>query len=79
MDFGGVGFVNATFTVHFKGVPERFAVALEKMLHDDISGYPERMSMDSAAVELDIDVPTIETVKEPKAKKVKKNAKPRQR
>ena len=43
--------MNATFTVTFKGFPEKFAAALEKMLRDDIAGYPARMSMVSATVE----------------------------
>lgn len=42
--------MNATYIVTFKGFPEKLAHKLEKMLRDDIAGYPARMSMESATV-----------------------------
>ena len=44
--------MNATFTVTFKGLSEVGAAAVEKMLRDDIAGYPDRVSMASASVTL---------------------------
>ena len=43
--------MDATYTVRFRGVPVKFAAALEVMLQDDIAGYPARMRMKSATVE----------------------------
>ena len=43
--------MNVSYTVTFKGFPEKFNAALEKMLRDDIAFYPKRMSMESATVE----------------------------
>ena len=42
--------MNATFTVTFKGLSDVGYAALEKMLRDDIAGYPDRVSMASASV-----------------------------
>ncbi len=42
--------MNATFTVTFKGLSEVGAAAVEKMLRDDIAGYPDRVSMERASV-----------------------------
>ncbi len=43
--------MNATFTVTFKGLSEKVGVAaVEKMLRDDIAGYPDRVSMARATV-----------------------------
>ena len=42
--------MNATFTVTFTGFPDKFAARLERMLRDDIAGYPARLSMASASV-----------------------------
>ena len=42
--------MNVSYTVIFKGFPEKFGAALEKMLRDDIAFYPKRMSMKSATV-----------------------------
>ena len=42
--------MNVSYTVTFKGFPEKFGAALEKMLRDDIAFYPKRMSMESATV-----------------------------
>ncbi len=42
--------MNATFTVTFKGLSEVGVAAVEKMLRDDIAGYPDRVSMASASV-----------------------------
>lgn len=39
------------FLVSFEGVPKKYEDALEKMLRDDIAGYPARLSMESAEVE----------------------------
>lgn len=43
--------MNVSYTVTFKGFPEKASAALEKMLRDDIAAYPSRMSMESATVE----------------------------
>ena len=43
--------MNVSYTVIFKGFPEKFSAALEKMLRDDIATYPSRMSMERATVE----------------------------
>ena len=40
--------MNITYTVHFRGVPENFSEALDKMIRDDIAVYPDRMSIESA-------------------------------
>ncbi len=42
--------MNATFTVTFKGLSEVGAAAVERMLRDDIAGYPDRVSMARASV-----------------------------
>ena len=43
--------MDATYIVRFRGVPAKFAEALDKMLRDDLAPYPERMSMESVTVE----------------------------
>ena len=67
--------MDATYTVTFKGFPEKFIGALEKMLRGDIVFYPKRMQMDSAGVERQ-EEPARETKTEPKPK-AKKNAAPK--
>ncbi len=59
--------MDVTYTVCFRGVPVKYLVGLEKMIQDDIGTYTDRMSMDSATVEIVVE------------KKEKANAKPRQR
>ena len=60
--------MNVNFTVSFKGVPDKLFPALQKMMHDDIGGYPGRLRMDSAAVLLQLE-------EKPAKKKVRANAK----
>lgn len=62
------------FIVKFEGVPAEAGAALERMLRDDISGYPARLSMESASVEK-TDVSWTDTV----VKKEKTDAQPGQR
>ncbi len=64
--------MNITYTVRFRGVPEKYASALETMIQDDIGTYTARMSMESATVNI-----LTETVVKPE--KVEANAKSRQR
>ncbi len=59
--------MNITYTVRFRGVPEKYASALETMIQDDIGTYTARMSMESATVNI------------VKPEKVEANAKSRQR
>ena len=63
MDSRGECFVNITYTLSFRGVPAKYADALETMIQDDIGTYTSRLSMESVNI-----------VKEPKKAKV--NAKP---
>ncbi len=42
--------MNLTFIVTFKGLSEHGVAAVEKMLREDIAGYPDRVSMESARV-----------------------------
>jgi hypothetical protein len=42
--------MDATFTVTFKGFPDKFAALLDRWVEEDIAGYPKRMAMDSASV-----------------------------
>lgn len=39
------------YLVTFRGVIPKFNAALDKMIRDDIQGYPARMKMDGASVE----------------------------
>jgi len=43
--------MNVSYTITFKGVPEKFRAALDKMVRDDIAFFPKRMKMESATVE----------------------------
>ncbi len=45
--------MNINFTVRFRGFPASAAAALEKMLRDDIARYPDRLSMETATVEIE--------------------------
>ncbi len=54
--------MNATFTVAFNGLSKVGAVAVEKMLRDDIAGYPDRVSMARATVSAVVNKRTVERV-----------------
>ncbi len=47
--------MNINYVVRFRGVPAKYVVALETMIHDDIAGYTNRISMESATVEKEKD------------------------
>ena len=47
------------YLVTFRGVIPKYQAALDKMIRDDIAGYPARQKMDGA---------TVERVGQPKAK-----------
>lgn len=64
--------MNVTYTVRFRGVPVKHLAMLEKMIQDDIGTYTDRMSMESAMVNI-----ITETVIKPK--KGNADAKSRQR
>ena len=53
------------YLVTFSGVIPKFEAALDKMIRDDIAGYPARQKMDGA---------TVERVEQPKPKAKRKPA-----
>ena len=44
--------MDISYQITFKGVSEKHAAHLDKMLRDDIAGYSARQSMDEVEVEL---------------------------
>jgi hypothetical protein len=72
--------MDATYTVTFKGFPDKFVALLDRWIEEDIAAYPKRMAMDSATV---VKQPHAEAARQFRkelksaAKKGKKNAQSR--